>query len=130
MGIFNLIHHYLHIVVMYHFRLMDATKTTQDNDSQPERRTVYVVEVKEVVSRSYYVVANSKKEALETYQEEPDCSSEWDFHRENSDEKVCEIDGANGWHRDFKPTVDYKIAQELVPNNFGLLEWRGWSPSE
>ena len=130
MGVFNLIYHYLDIVVMYHFRLMDATKTTQDNDSQPERRTVYVVEVKEVTSRSYLVIANSQKEALETYENEPDLNDEWSFGRENNQEKVCEIDGSFQWHRDFKPTVDYKIVQELVTNNFGLLEWRGSSPSE
>ena len=129
MGFFNLIYHYLDIVVMYHFRLMDATKTTQDNDSQPERRTVYVVEVKEVTSRSYLVIANSQKEALETYENEPDLNDEWSFGRENNQEKVCEIDGSFQWHRDFKPTVDYKFVQELVPNDFGHLQWQELDPS-
>ena len=34
---------------MYHFRLMDATKTTQDNDSQPERQKVKLTDMESQV---------------------------------------------------------------------------------
>ena len=91
---------------------MDETKTTEDNDSQPERRTVYVVQVKEVISYSYYVIADTQKEALEIFEnEEP---SDWDGELEKEDSQgAYKIDGSFFPHNEYKPTIEHKFVQEL-----------------
>ena len=88
-------------------------------------RTVYEVEVKEIVSRSYYVVARTKSEAIRNYEDNcQECQSEYDFTRLNSDLEVCEIDGSIQWHKSFKPTVVSKMHQAIMADEFGQLQWQ------
>jgi len=92
----------------------------------PKERTVYVLEVKEVISRSYYVLANSKREAIKNFELGDETDDEYYFNEDNSNIKVCQIDGSDQWHKTFKPTVDYKLKQELVVPDWASGDYKMW----
>lgn len=92
----------------------------------PKERTVYVLEVKEVISKSYYVVANSKSEAIRNYYNATSLDFEYEFNRVDSENKVCEVDGSHQYHKTFKPTVDYKLKQELVVPDWASGDYKMW----
>jgi hypothetical protein len=76
--------------------------------NNPPIRAVYYVEVKEVVSRTYMVRADSRAEALRIMNHEQEVNEthhHYEFDRDNT-YNVCEYDGSYQWHRSFKPTID------------------------
>lgn len=101
---------------------MDRDCTQPKNEEKTECRTVYVVQMKEVISRDYYVIANSKAEALETFENEDYTDHEWDFHRGWNEEKVCLIDGSHCYHRSMKPTIEGKEEQYLNDYDWEAVE--------
>ena len=108
-----------------------ATKNANETRTgEPyQTRKVYVIEKKEVISYSFYVIANSKTEALEIF-DEADDYSDWDRELELEDsEGIYKIDGSYDFHRCMKPTVKHSFKQVLKPKiyshspNYTPLKW-------
>lgn len=74
-------------------------------------RRVYYVEVKEVISRTYQVVAHSGAEALrimndDEYELRQETHVQWEFDLDRG-YNLCEVDGGYQWHKTYAPTVDH-----------------------
>ena len=98
------------------------------NEDEGKIRKVYVVQQKEVVSYEYYVIADSQKEALEIFENEP--YEDWDGNLENEDSSgVYRIDGTFTSHIEMKPTIEKMFKQELKVKksefrNYARLTWQ------
>ena len=95
------------------------------NEDEGMKRKVYVIQQKEVISYSYYVIADTQKEALEIFENTE--HSDWDCELEKKDSQgTYKIDGSYCYHNEYKPTVEHKFVQELKKNT----TWKDYQPLE
>ena len=101
-----------------------------------DTRKVYVIERKEVISHSYYVIADSRNEALDTFEEKM-WDGEWGYCSDmdykysglenDLETKVFLMDGSHQHHRYMKPKVERSFKEKLS-ETFGVTSmvkrWR------